>query len=255
MTLLLCVAAQKAAFQEALGPAIEEVIEVRKTVGNEVLGECTVDQAYGGMRSVSCMIYETSLLDPEEGIRFRGYSIPELQYGGGSPNPAPLPSAADGEEPLPEGLLWLLFTGEIPTEAQTTALSKELADRSTLPAHVSEMIKGFPKGMHPMTQFSIAIMACQTESKFQAAYRDGVHKKEYWNYWYEDCMDLMARLPEISAQIYRTTFHDGERAIHLRRWHPWSRRAACVAEAAPRGQATLAAATTRARTTAPTWPA
>jgi hypothetical protein len=24
------------------------------------------------MRSVSCMIYETSLLDPEEGIRFRG---------------------------------------------------------------------------------------------------------------------------------------------------------------------------------------
>ena len=25
------------------------------------------------------MIYETSLLDPEEGIRFRGYSIPELQ--------------------------------------------------------------------------------------------------------------------------------------------------------------------------------
>ena len=106
------------------------------------------------------------------------------------------------------------------------------------------MIKGFPKGMHPMTQFSIAIMACQTESKFQAAYRDGVHKKEYWNYWYEDCMDLMARLPEISAQIYRTTFHDGERAIPLRRWHPWSRRAACVAEAAARGQATLAAATT-----------
>lgn len=25
------------------------------------------------------MLWETSLLDPEEGIRFRGYSIPELQ--------------------------------------------------------------------------------------------------------------------------------------------------------------------------------
>ena len=192
---------QKAAFVEATGPAIEEVIEVRQKVGDEVLGTCTVDQAYGGMRSVSCMIYETSLLDPEEGIRFRGYSIPELQE--------LLPKAPGGEEPLPEGLLWLLFTGNIPTEAQTTALSKELAERSALPPHVSEMIKGFPEGMHPMTQFSIAIMACQTESKFAAAYRDGVHKKEYWSYWYEDSMDLMAKLPEIAGQIYRTTFHDG----------------------------------------------
>ncbi len=25
------------------------------------------------------LLWETSLLDPEEGIRFRGYSIPELQ--------------------------------------------------------------------------------------------------------------------------------------------------------------------------------
>ena len=57
---------------------------MKSKVGDEVLGTCTVEQAYGGMRSVSCMIYETSLLDPEEGIRFRGYSIPELQYGGGT---------------------------------------------------------------------------------------------------------------------------------------------------------------------------
>jgi hypothetical protein len=27
------------------------------------------------------ILWETSLLDPEEGIRFRGYSIPELQVG------------------------------------------------------------------------------------------------------------------------------------------------------------------------------
>lgn len=34
---------------------------------------------YGGMRGIKGMVYETSLLDPEEGIRFRGYSIPECQ--------------------------------------------------------------------------------------------------------------------------------------------------------------------------------
>ena len=31
------------------------------------------------MRSVKSMVYETSLLDPVEGIRFRGLTIPECQ--------------------------------------------------------------------------------------------------------------------------------------------------------------------------------
>ncbi len=51
------------------------------------------------------LLWETSLLDPEEGIRFRGYSIPELQE--------KLPAAKPGGEPLPEGLLWLLLTGDV----------------------------------------------------------------------------------------------------------------------------------------------
>ena len=52
------------------------------------------------------------MLDPEEGIRFRGYTIPECQE--------LLPHAPGGEEPLPEGLFWLLVTGEIPTEEQVS---------------------------------------------------------------------------------------------------------------------------------------
>lgn len=56
------------------------------------------------------LVTETSVLDPEEGIRFRGYTIPDCQE--------LLPSAPEGEEPLPEGLFWLLVTGEIPTEEQ-----------------------------------------------------------------------------------------------------------------------------------------
>ena len=69
-----------------------------------------VFQVYGGMRSIKCMVWETSLLDPEEGIRFRGYTIPECQ--------SKLPKAPGGEEPLPEGLFWLLCTGDIPTPEQ-----------------------------------------------------------------------------------------------------------------------------------------
>ena len=62
------------------------------------------------MRGMKGLVTETSVLDPEEGIRFRGYSIPECQK--------LLPHAPTGEEPLPEGLFWLLVTGDIPTEAQ-----------------------------------------------------------------------------------------------------------------------------------------
>lgn len=40
-----------------------------------------------------------------QGIRFRGLSIPECQK--------KLPAAIKGGEPLPEGLLWLLVTGEV----------------------------------------------------------------------------------------------------------------------------------------------
>lgn len=67
-------------------------------------------QIYGGMRSMKALVCETSVLDPEEGIRFRGYSIPECQD--------KLPKAPGGAEPLPEGIWWLLCTGDIPSQAQ-----------------------------------------------------------------------------------------------------------------------------------------
>lgn len=73
------------------------------------------------MRGIKGLVWETSVLDPEEGIRFRGMSIPECQQ--------KLPKAKGGEEPLPEGLFWLLVTGDIPTDAQAQALSKEWAQR------------------------------------------------------------------------------------------------------------------------------
>lgn len=62
------------------------------------------------MRGIKGMVWETSVLDPEEGIRFRGLSIPECQK--------VLPKADGGEEPLPEGLFWLLITGDVPSKEQ-----------------------------------------------------------------------------------------------------------------------------------------
>ena len=162
----------------------------------------TVDQAIGGMRGIKSMITETSLLDAEEGIRFRGYSIPECQK--------LLPKAKGGDEPLPEGLFWLLLTGKIPTDAEVEGLSAELAQRAKLPANAKNMINSFPKEMHPMTQLCSAVLALQTESSFAKMYSEGkVPKTDYWRYTLEDSLDLIARLPEAAAMIYRNKFKDG----------------------------------------------
>jgi citrate synthase len=186
-------------------PSKQEALKKLKAeYGDKIIGQVTVDQCIGGSRDVKCMYYETSLLDAHEGIRFRGYSIPELQQ------KLPTARGPPGQgEPLPEALLWLLLTSKIPTEEQTRALSAELHARSKLPSHVEPLIRSFPRGMHPMTQFSTALMACQTGSKFAAAYERGTNKKEYWEHTYEDVLDVIAKLPEIAALIYRCTFKDG----------------------------------------------
>uniref|UniRef100_A0A914YKJ8 Citrate synthase n=1 Tax=Panagrolaimus superbus TaxID=310955 RepID=A0A914YKJ8_9BILA len=156
---------------------------------------------YGGMRSMKGMVTETSVLDPEEGIRFRGYSIPECQK--------QLPKAQGGDEPLPEGIWWLLTTGEIPNDKQVQAISKEWASRADLPDHVAQLLHSFPSNLHPMSQFIAAIAALQGESKFAQAYANGVHKSTYWEYTYEDSMNLLAKLPTVAASIYRNLYRDG----------------------------------------------
>lgn len=186
-------------------PAKQDAMKKLKAeYGAMSLGEVTVDQCIGGGRDVKCMYYETSLLDAQEGIRFRGHSIPELQ----KLLPTFKGKPGDGE-PLPEALLFLLLTSELPTIEQTRMVTEELRARARLPAHVEPLIRAFPKGMHPMTQLSIALLACQTESKFAAAYSKGVNKSKYWEHTYEDVLDVVAKLPEIAALIYRCSFKDG----------------------------------------------
>mmetsp|Transcript_20541 Transcript_20541/g.55292 ORF Transcript_20541/g.55292 Transcript_20541/m.55292 type:complete len:466 (+) Transcript_20541:53-1450(+) len=172
--------------------------------GHKLIDTVTLDQCLGGARSVKCMVWETSLLDAQEGIRFRGYTIPELQ------EKLPTFSGIVADEPMPEGLLWLLLTGEIPSKAQVDLVTADLASRAKLPAHVEPLIRSFPKDMHSMTQLSIAVLALQTESIFAKKYHEGAPKSQYWEFVYEDSMNLLARLPEVAALIYRCKFHDGK---------------------------------------------
>lgn len=44
----------------------EEIKQVKAELGKKELGTVTVDMLYGGMRGIKGLIYEPSLLDPEE---------------------------------------------------------------------------------------------------------------------------------------------------------------------------------------------
>lgn len=179
-----------------------EVREFLAEYGNESLGEIKVTQLYQGMRGMMGLVTETSLLDAEEGIRFRGYSIPELRE--------KLPKAPGGSEPLPEGLFYLMLIGELPTEEDVNFLSAAFARRSHVPNYVFDVIESLPVATHPMTQFSIAITALQKESLFAKEYAKGLNKKDYWEFVFEDAMNLVARLPRIAAYIYRRKYKGGD---------------------------------------------
>ncbi len=179
-----------------------EIKELLKEHGNKVIGEVTLSQVYQGMRGITGLVSETSLLDSQEGIRFRGYSIPELQQ--------KLPKAKDGTEPLPEGLFYLMLIGELPSEDDAHHVTSVWQRRSHVPNHVFATIDALPVSTHPMTMFTVGIMALQTESNFAKEYAKGLNKKDYWSAVYDDSMDLIARLPRIAAYIYRRKYRNNE---------------------------------------------
>jgi citrate synthase len=192
----------KERFKAKADAANIEIKEILKEHGNKKAGEVTLSQIYQGMRGITGLVTETSLLDAQEGIRFRGYSIPELQ--------AKLPTAKPGGEPMPEGLFYLMLVGELPTEEDAHHITNVWQRRSHVPNHVFATIDALPLNAHPMTMFVTGVMALQTESNFARAYGKGINKKEYWAYVYDDAMDLIARLPRIAAYIYRRKYKNNE---------------------------------------------
>ena len=113
-----------------------EIKDLLKQHGDKKIGEVTLSQVYQGMRGITGLVTETSLLDAQEGIRFRGYSIPELQQH--------LPKAPGGSEPLPEGLFLLMLLGELPSEDNVHHLTSVWQRRSHVPNHVFATIEALP---------------------------------------------------------------------------------------------------------------
>jgi hypothetical protein len=64
---------------KAKAPLQKEEFNHLKQHQEHNIGSYNIGQVIGGMRGITGLTYETSLLDSNEGIRFRGYSIPELR--------------------------------------------------------------------------------------------------------------------------------------------------------------------------------
>ncbi len=132
-------------FKQKADAMSAEVKDILKEHGDKKIGEVTLSQVYQGMRGITGLVTETSLLDAQEGIRFRGYSIPELRE--------KLPKAPGGSEPLPEGLFYLMLVGELPAEDDVQHITSVWQRRSHVPNNVFHTIEALPLSTHAMTQF------------------------------------------------------------------------------------------------------
>lgn len=147
------------------------------------------------------MVWEGSVLDANEGIRFHGKTIEDCQN--------VLPKGTSGTEMLPEAMFWLLLTGQVPSTSQIRAFSRELAEKSTLPNFVEHMLDSFPTDLHPMTQFACAVSTLNYTSAFAKAYEKGVNKADYWEPTFDDSISLLAKLPTIAAKIHQNSYKGG----------------------------------------------
>lgn len=155
------------------------------------------------------MVWEGSVLDANEGIRFHGRTIEECQE--------LLPKGKSGTSMLPEAMFWLLLTGQIPSTSQVRAFSRELAEKSAIPSFIAALIMTFPRDVHPMTQLACAVSALNQTSAFAKAYEKGVNKADYWEPIFDDSISLLAKLPTIAALIYQSSIRSrGQRLMRAK---------------------------------------
>ncbi|KAF2722202.1 citrate synthase-like protein [Polychaeton citri CBS 116435] len=185
----------------AVIPAKRELLKKVKAHSDKKIGDVKVENTLGGMRGLRAMVWEGSVLDADEGIRFHGRTIKDCQN--------ELPKGKTGTEMLPESMFWLLLTGQVPSTNQVRTLSRELAEKAQIPDFISAMLDNFPTDLHPMTQFAMAVSALQYTSVFAKQYEQGMNKADYWEPTFDDSISLLAKLPTIAARIYQNAYRGG----------------------------------------------
>jgi citrate synthase len=164
--------------------------------------DVTIEQIYAGIRGVQIQVSDISYVEPKQGLILRGYSIPEVLE--------KLPKAPGSEYPLAGGLYYLLLIDQLPTLEDAWMVEEEWKSRWQIPEYIFQLLDGLPADTHPMTMFSMAILALQRDSVFARLYNEGMLKTDYWEAYLEDSLNLTAKLPSLAAYIYNKKYRDGK---------------------------------------------
>jgi citrate synthase len=170
----------------------KQITGILKEHSDVVISNVTVKQFYGGMRGVVGLACNTSYVDPMTGLHIRGIPIIELT------------------DKIPEEIFYLLCTGELPDASALRELQEGLKLRAEVPEYIWDVLYALPKETHPMTMFSIAVMALEGNSVFKQKYATGLRKADFWEATLDDSLELIAKLPAIAAAVYRIRFSKGE---------------------------------------------
>lgn len=210
----------KSALKDIIPKKKQEMLDMKQNYSNVKVGDITIGSVIGGMRGNCSMFWQSTSLDPVEGIKFQGKTIRECQ--------ACLPSDANSSDMsnnfLPESMLWLLMTGEVPTNSQVANLSSELALRgANLPDFTVKIMKDLPRNMHPMTQLAIGLASMNKISRFARKYEQGsLGKNDYWEYTLDDALQVIASLPKLTGLIYSNVAANGEPLGQYNENRDWS---------------------------------
>ncbi len=164
-----------------------------KEHGHTKIADVSVQQVVGGMRGLPALVCDTSVVDPDKGLIIRGTPIAHLA------------------DKLPEEILFLLLTGELPGPQDLRTLQDDLIERSGTPSDVWNVLAAMPSDSHPMAMLGAALLTMENRSVFRAQYEAGVARDQLWEPALEDALNTIAVLPEIAAGIYRMRYKKGPR--------------------------------------------
>jgi len=138
----------------------------------DLLFEIKEEQLETGMRGYPVGYCTTSSVDPINGLFFAGIPVAELT------------------EKRPEEVIYLLYYGKTPSKTELETFSKELQSRAKCSREMIDHIKLLPRVGHPMKLFCAAILI--------AGMYEGTDDYK------EDCLNLIAKAPEIAATVINT---------------------------------------------------
>ena len=148
------------------------IMEEKKS---EILFEITKDQLDTGLRGFPVGYCSTSSVNPTKGLIYIDKTIKEVA------------------ELNPEQVIYLLYNGKEASSLELKHFSENLHKRSIVSKELVAHILQLPRKGDPMKLFSAALLLCQV---FHGT-----------NNYREDCLNLIAKIPEIVATVIN--YHAG----------------------------------------------